>query len=1003
MLKSLRLGLKAMNKKIKSIIGAALIASNLHCATVLGAPEDINPEQIITQDIGTVKIGYIKGTGFLMEDIPGHQIGYGYEYMEFLSNYAQCNFEYIEFDEWDDLVAAAERGEIDAAPGMPGDYRQLKNMRRTDHVIGRFPMELVISHEGVKPHMKIGNTPANYQVTGLEHVAKGEGFTYETIMYPTLGQVLEAFRNGEVDGYVGPMLSPKGNKNILALFDRQSYRLMIRNDKPDLFNRLNTAMDQMLLNQSNIRDKLNDKYLRTDGFPLILSKDEREFLAHRKKLRATILMYQQPYAYTNNKGELVGVMPDIIHRMSRDLGVEIEIVNTDTKDDTHAFEKTLRQSHDLIQSGDIDFVVDIVCDYSAAGFLDLKPTQSYLVTDYVPVTRAGYVENPSEKPIVACVGSMFYTKSFVEPNFPEDKRLYVPTLDEAMIAVNSGRADVAFVHRNAVNELMEETDTYALEARSESVYEEPISLGVYANENPMLWHILNKEINHIDRDWIIDLLNKHQKTEVTITPRYLIYHHPLRVFIGLMLIAAAIGGFFIYRNKMRQKHFELVEHMAYTDLRYNLPNVPWLEREVPNKLEEIESVLPNIKTFFVVFSMSSNAMVTRDLGHRAIDQQFLAMAKDLADAEPVIFTAAGIDIDHLICYCKADNIDEIKNWTTEIVQKYSQMDTADANSKIVLHTRAGISAYNHSMYVQQAIDRATTACHKNSGDSVNVFDEKLEESLNIQHTIESRMEQALKDGEFKAFYQPKYDIRTGRQIGAEALVRWISPELGFMPPGKFIPLFEQNGFVIPVDHYLLEKTCQLQRERLDAGKEVVPISVNQSRLHMIAEEGYLDKMRAVVKKYNLPPGVIELEVTETVFGDFDMKSGMKSAEEIIKELHAMGFSISVDDFGSGYSSYTMLGNLPFDVLKVDRSILVGADTSEKMRTILANVINLGNSLGMKVITEGIETLEQEQLLLKLGCKFGQGYKNGKPMPVDDFIKFFEQRNAEIDAAEAANA
>ncbi len=983
------------------------MACNLHCATVFSAPEDtpaaeINPEQIIKQDYGTVKVGYIKNTGFLGEDVPGHRVGYGYDYMEFLSNYAHCDFEYIEFDEWDDLVAAAERGEIDAAPGMPGDYRQLKNMTRTDHVIGRFPMELVVSHEGVKPHMKIGNTPANYQVTGLEPVSRSEGFTYEVIMYPTFDQVIDAFKNGEVDGYVGPMLTPKTNRNILALFDRQSYRLMVRNDKPDLYARLNFAMDQMLLNQSNIRDKLNDKYLRTDGFPLILSKEEKEFLAQRKKLRATIFMYQQPYAYNNNKGELVGVMPEIISRMSRDLGVEIEFVNTDTKDTSHAFAQTVSKSHDLIQNGDIDFVVDIVCDHSAAAYLDLKPTQSYLTTDYVPVTRAGYVEDPSAKPIVACVKDMFYTKAFIEPNYPEDKRLYVPTLDEAMIAVNNGRADIAYVHRNAVTSLMEETDTYSLEARSESVYEEPISLGVYANDDPILWHILNKEINHIDNDWIIDLLNKHQKTEVTITPRYLIYHHPLRVFAVLVLIASAIGGFIIYRNRMKQKHFELVEHMAYTDLRYNLPNIPWLEREVPNKLENLENTRPDVKTFFTVFSMSSNAMVTKDAGHRTIDQQFLAMAKELSNDEHVIYTAAGIDIEHLVCYCIADSVDDLKAWAAEMIQKYSQMETADADSKIVLHTRAGISPYNHSMYVQQAVDRAITACHQNSGD-VNVFDEKMEESLSIQHTIESRMEQALKDGEFKAFYQPKYDIRTGRQIGAEALVRWISPELGFMPPGKFIPLFEQNGFVIPVDHYLLEKTCQLQRERLDAGKEVVPISVNQSRLHMIAEEGYLDKMRAVVKKYNLPPGLIELEVTETVFGDFDAKAGMKTAEEIIKELHAMGFSISVDDFGSGYSSYTMLGNLPFNTLKIDRSILVGADASEKMCTILANVISLGNSLGMHVIVEGIETEEQEQLLLKLGCTFGQGFKNGKPMPVDDFIKFFEQRNAEIDAKEAANA
>lgn len=1004
-----------MNKKLKAFLSAALVAGSLTCATVFASPVTDNairtpaeteaalPLEAMKQNIGTVKIGYVKGTGFLEEDIPGHKIGYGYEYMEFLSNYAHCDFEYVEYEDWEELLAGLARNEFDAAPGMPGDYRQLTNMRRTDHVIGRFPMELVISNEGVKPNMRIGNTPGNYAVPGLNDIAKGENFTYEMVTYPRYNQMIEAFRNGELDGYVGPMLRPKETRNILALFDRQSYRLLVRNDKPELLERLNKSMDQMLLNQSNIRDKLNEKYLRNDGFPLILSSEEKAYLAERKKLRAAILMWQKPYAYTNNKGELTGVMPEIIHKIASDLNVEIEIVDTDTTDDTHEFAQTVAKAEQMLNEGKIDFVADVVCDYSAAKFLNLKPTQSYLMTDYVPVTRAGYFEDPSSKPIVACVAAMFYTKAFIEPMYPEDKRLYVPTLDDALIAVNDGRADIVYVHRNAVTSLMDDADTYSLEAASESVFEEPISLGVYANEDPQLWHILNKEINHFDSDWIRDLLNKHQQTTLSITPKYLIYHHPIRVFVTLVLLAAAIGGFFVYRNRMRQKHFELVEHMAYTDLRYNLPNMPWLEREVPAALEKLEAENPNVKTFFVVFEMASSATVTKDSGRRIIDKQFQAMAKGLSESEPVIFTAAGIDVEHLVCYCKAESVDALKAWAADAIKKYSSMETVDANSKIVLHTRAGISSYNHSTYVQQAVDKAVTACHRGSGDNVNIFDEKMEENLTVQHTIESTMEQALRDGEFKPFYQPKYDIRTRRIIGAEALIRWISPTMGFMPPGKFIPLFEQNGFVIPVDHFILEKTFQLQKERLEAGKEVVPISVNQSRLHMIAEEGYLDKMRAIVKKYNLPPGLIELEVTETVFGDFDAKAGVKSAEEILNALHDMGFTISIDDFGSGYSSFSMLGNLPIDTLKVDRSLLLGADKSDKMRQILGNVISLGHALKMHVITEGIETREQEELLLELGCRRGQGFLNSKPLPMDEFIAFFEKRNAEVDEAEAAQA
>ena len=991
-----------MKGNIKLFLGAVFLASTLFCANLESSPVTDNAireaaedtfeennmptEEEVSAPVGTVKVGCVKGTGFISEDRPGHKIGYGYEYMEFLSNYAHCDFEYIEYDNWSDLVDAIANREVDVAPGMPGDYHQLQGTRRTDHVIGRFPMELILSKDGVKPNMKIGNLNSNYPTPGLPGISQSEGFEYEIVNFRNFPDLMDAFTRGEIDGFVAPMLVPHSSENVIALFDRQSYRLSVRDDNPELYNRLNLGMDQLLLTQSNIRDKLNQKYMRVDGFPLILSKTEKDYLAERKKLRTAIFLHQQPYAYYNANNELIGVVPDLLNKIAQDLNIEIEIVPTET----------ISEAGELIQKGEIDFIADAVCDPSWAKNFHMKPTQSYLSMDYVPVTREGDLEKDNSGFTVACIDDMFHTEAFIYDMFPEDRRFAVASPEAALVAVAEGRADVAYIRRNSLASVVENSGTYLLTPASESIYSEPVSFGVYDKADPHLWHILNKSISHIDSDYIRDAINKYQQVDVKITPQWLLYHHPFRVLAGILLVLAIITGLLVYRNRMKKQHIELVEHMAYTDLRYNLPNVPWLEQNVPVEFENLESDNPNVQTFFVVFSMASTATVAKEYGRKIIDKQFMTMSHNLAKDEPVIFVAAGIDVEHLICFCKAEDLDSIKAWAEEAIQKYSYMETADVNSKIILKIRAGVSAYSRMLYVQQAIDRAVMACHQNSKDDVVVFDEKLEEQLTMQHTIESRMEQALRDGEFQAWYQPKYDIRTRRIVGAEALVRWISPELGFMPPGKFIPLFEQNGFVIPVDHYLLEKTCQLQRERLDAGKEVVPISVNQSRLHM-TEDGYLEKMKAVVEKYNLPAGLIELEVTETVFGDFDSKSGQKDAAEIIKGLHDLGFTISVDDFGSGYSSYTMLGNLPMDVLKIDRSILVGADTSSRMRQILGNVIKLGKALKMKVICEGIETVEQENLLLELGCYLGQGFLNAKPMPVADFVNFFEKRNADVEA------
>ena len=927
----------------------------------------------------TFKVGYIKHTGFVYEDIPNHKTGYGYEYMEFLSNYAKCNFEYVEAKDWADLVSKLQKGDVDIIPDMPGDYKKVQNAVRTDHVVGRYPMELVT--KGIKPHMKLGTVPFLHSTPTLPEIAKAEGFTYETISYPTLNDLHKAFHDEKIDGYVDAMVDSRRTQNVLALFDRQSYRLLIRADRKDFYNRINLAMENLLLYQSNIRDRLNSTYFAAGGAPLTLSRSEEEYLHNKKKLKAAIFSGYQPYAYRDEVDNLVGVIPSIVKRISEDLGIEIEIVETDDFYD----------AGELMKNGEIDFVADVVCDYSWAKNLQMKPTKPYLTIDYVPVTRANYNIDPSTPMNIACVRDIFYTTHFIEPHFPESQRVYVSSLIEALQAVNDGRADVTYVQRNAVHALIEEAETYTLEVKGASVYSEPVSLGVYANADSHLWQILDKEIGHMRPDWIRDLVNTNQKTITHFSIKWALYHHPIRLISIFLIIGMFVAAFLIYRGRMRQQRLELVEHMAYTDLRYELPNVPWLEREVPVVAESLEQ---NIQTFFVVFSMTSSAAVTATQGHRLVDKQFKILAKHLNNAEPVLLVAAGIDVDHLICFCKAENLEKITEWVHGIIEKNGYMETAAESAKIVLHTRAGISPYDGEVSVQQAVDRALVACHQHTGDAVKIFDEKLQDMLTTNHNIEGRMEKALIDGEFKAWYQPKYDIRTREIIGAEALVRWISPELGFMPPGKFIPLFERNGFVIQVDYYLLEQTCKLQRQRLDEGKEVVPISVNQSRLHM-TEEGYLEKMQMIVDTYELPAGLIELEVTETMFGDFDAKAGQQNAAHVIRELHKMGFSVSVDDFGSGYSSFMMLGSLPMDVMKIDRSLLTGADKSPRMRDILRNVINLGHALEMKVLCEGIETREEEELLLELGCYYGQGFLNAKPMPVADFVEFFERRNAEV--------
>ena len=956
-----------------------LIFSNLNLVEAAPEIEETN-----------LKVGYVENTGFVEEDWSGHQIGYGYEYMESLSIYGNWNFEYVPYKSWNELVRALKAGEVDIIPCMPGDYRGIKNTSKTDHVVGRFPMALVVKDLNVKPEMKIGNLSENYQVPALPYIAENEGFSYTTVNYPDYYDMVAAFEQGEIDGYIEALVQPQRMNNLLAIFDRQSYRLLVNSKDKELLDQLNMAMDQMLLYQPGIRDRLNNKYLRSNGYPLILSREEREYLKVQKKLTAAILDNQKPDAYIED-GKIQGSIPDIMRKIAEDLGIEIEIIGVSSQN----------EADQVLKSGKVDFLADAITDYSWAKNNNINLTQPYIKIGYVSVHRKDYLENIENidgqninLPRVACVKDLMYTKSYIEPKFPPERRVYVNSIEEAFSAVSNSRADILFVPRQQANYYMESADIYNLEVGSEIYFSDALSIGVPETNTSPLWHILNKEINHIDDDFIHGVMSNNKISTMHMTPKWFIYHHPTEVIICIILISWLIGGIIIYRHQLKRHHVAAIQHMAYTDSRYNLPNLTWMESEMPQFISNARRTEPNKNIYIAVLTFESNATIVEQYGEELLIKHMQTISKQLNNKSWAAMTAIGIGSNSLICVCLAKSDTQIAEYIGEILEDYSYIETKD--SRIWLHMKAGISEYKSTdLSVRQVVEKANAACDRSSNNDVCIFDDKLQEDLSLQQKIESRMEKALTDGEFKAWYQPKYDIKTRRIIGAEALVRWTSADLGFMPPGKFIPLFEKNGFVIPVDYTILEQAFQLQKQRLAEGKEVVPISVNQSRLHM-TEEGYLDKIKAIIDKYKLSPtGLIELEVTETVFGDFDEKTNQKRAAEIISKLHEMGFTISVDDFGSGYSSFMMLNYLPMDVMKIDRSLLNASGDSQRMRNILGNVINLGRTLNMQVICEGIETREQEELLLELGCNYGQGFLNAKPMPLDDFIKFFEKRNAEV--------
>lgn len=261
------------------------------------------------------------------------------------------------------------------------------------------------------------------------------------------------------------------------------------------------------------------------------------------------------------------------------------------------------------------------------------------------------------------------------------------------------------------------------------------------------------------------------------------------------------------------------------------------------------------------------------------------------------------------------------------------------------------------------------------------YDEGMTREMEDDHALLLGVQSALQNGEFTIFVQPKCNMSTGKVVGLEALARWDHPERGIISPGQFIPMLERNGLITTLDLHMWEQACQALRAWMDGGRLAVPISVNVSRRDMYAID-VVETFEALVKTYDIDPRLLEIEITESAFvEDYEMIS------TIVDRLRAAGFTVLMDDFGSGYSSLSMLKDVNVDVLKLDIKLLdVDDDRIRKGRGILESIISMARLVDLRIIAEGVETKEQRDFLLKAGCLYAQGYYFHRPMPLPEVEK-----------------
>ena len=359
--------------------------------------------------------------------------------------------------------------------------------------------------------------------------------------------------------------------------------------------------------------------------------------------------------------------------------------------------------------------------------------------------------------------------------------------------------------------------------------------------------------------------------------------------------------------------------------------------------------------------------INRQLGYETGNQRIIA----LADMLKQVFTGYSMfryDDDQVIAICH--NVDQ---------RQFQKM--VDYAKELIKEMDFEISygySWKQEPTIPEAIHEAESylAIHRSYLEKENASAEKLAKK------IEKDILEEIRQGNFRMFLQPKVDIHTQKTVGAEALIRLYHPEKGYISPAKFIPVLEQQNEVHLIDLFILGRAFQFQKAVRDAGKEIVPISVNFSK-NTLMYPNLMEYIMEQCERYGMPEKMIRIEITETISNMDHME-----VKNIARELHTLGFSISMDDFGTQYSNMAVLTQFDFDTVKIDRSMILNIVNDEKNKLILKHTVAMLKELGMEIIIEGVETAEQVAVLAELGCDTVQGFFFGKPEPEEHFYELF---------------
>ena len=919
----------------------------------------------------TVRVAFFPMEGYHIIEEDGSFGGMDVEYLEMISEYTDWNIEYVICESWDDALQKLSDKEVDlvgsaqysSARAEVYDYADLSSgytygviATNADSTIAYEDFEAMqnITFGVVKNYVRYNEF---IQYLNANNITEPQILEYETT--EDLQAALDA---GEVDAFVHTFMEIKEGQRLIGRFAPRPIYYITYKGNTGVLQDLNEAIADVKMSRPELEaDLMNQFYESRWDKTVIFSTDEKKYMEEKKSLNIGYMDGYYPFSYEED-GEFKGLSKEVLEEGLKATGLKLNYYKVE---DQNAAEAALEQ-------GAIDvlaYVVNIE-DVKANPMLTELDAYAQIPLVFVVQKGKGYEDIKTLATVPGLVAEAEGILGIEDMNIRAGAKV-----EDCFAYIIKGNADGALCDGYLAEHLISTDDTYStLEINNVLNGVNKVYTVVRKEGTSELKNILNKVIIPLDAKRINEYTLKENEYPL-VSISLFIRNNSLKIFGALIVIILVIITVAIHMIRDSHK----IQRLMYKDAGMDIWNLNYLlyageklRRTSRKQYAVVCLKIVELRRFNVVYGWDAGEAllsIIKEVLWDCVDEKDEICARSYGDRFILLLTWENQELflqrlKEMQCLVEAGIYEATESHMSLHMGVYCLAEDEES-----LKLSVG--------YANQALE----VTGNNNTSEIKVYDAPFEEMIRERHDREKLLDSVKVEENFVAYYQTKVDVRSNEVVGAEALIRFKDPTAdgAIRSPWFFVPYYEQTGRIIELDFFVLEEVCKLLRRRMDEGKPVVPISCNFSRMHF-SNNDFPERVEAVIDKYKVDKHLIEVEITETLVVDDVQQNIKKSIDSLIEK----GIHLSIDDFGSGYSSLGVFEQIPASVIKLDRSFLLNHNDHGRQVKIMKSIVKLTHDLGAQVVCEGVENAEHVYLMKEIEAYIAQGYFYCRPMPEEEF-------------------